>query len=103
MTLTKPDGKGLGFTVAGGAITTGGCYIKAVLQNPALSDGRLKPGDRLIKVSRVFALYFSYNNIVYLESKSHLLCQVTAFLQLQNVTTPILFYKVYLILICFCE
>ena len=53
MTLTKPDGKGLGFTVAGGAITTGGCYIKAVLQNPALSDGRLKPGDRLIKV-RIF-------------------------------------------------
>ena len=50
MTLTKPEGKGLGFTVAGGANTTGGCYIKAVLQNPALSDGTLKAGDRLIKV-----------------------------------------------------
>lgn len=50
MTLTKPEGRGLGFTVAGGANTTGGCYVKAVLQNPALSDGTLKPGDKLIMV-----------------------------------------------------
>lgn len=50
MTLTKPEGRGLGFTVAGGAKTTGGCYVKAVLQNPALSDGTLKSGDKLIMV-----------------------------------------------------
>lgn len=53
MTLTREEGRGLGFTVAGGANTTGGCYIKAVLQNPALSDGRLKSGDKLIKVKMV--------------------------------------------------
>ena len=56
MTLTKPEGKGLGFTVAGGANTTGGCYIKAVIQNPALSDGTLKARDRLIKVSSLLSI-----------------------------------------------
>ena len=49
MTLTKPKGNELGFTVAG-ASTTGGCYIKAVLQNPALSDRTLRAGDKLIMV-----------------------------------------------------
>ncbi|KAL4240657.1 Protein tyrosine phosphatase [Mactra antiquata] len=53
VTLTKPEGQGLGFTVAGGAKTTGGCYVKAVLQNPALSDGSIKPGDKLIMVNGV--------------------------------------------------
>ncbi|KAL8588982.1 hypothetical protein ACOMHN_065764 [Nucella lapillus] len=51
MTLTKSAGGGLGFTVVGGASTTGGCYVKAVLQDPALSDGRLRAGDRLIQVN----------------------------------------------------
>lgn len=58
MTLTREEGRGLGFTVAGGANTTGGCYIKAVLQNPALSDGRLKSGDKLIMVC--FLAYFAW-------------------------------------------
>ena len=48
--LQKSPGGGLGFTVVGGVSTTGGCYIKAVVQDPALSDGRLRPGDRLIQV-----------------------------------------------------
>ena len=50
VTLTREEGRGLGFTVAGGANTTGGCYVKAVLQNPALLDGRIKSGDKLIMV-----------------------------------------------------
>lgn len=49
--LLKSPGGGLGFTVVGGVSTTGGCYVKAVVQDPALSDGRLHPGDRLIQVS----------------------------------------------------
>jgi len=48
--LVKPLTGGLGFTVAGGASTTGGCYIKAVLAPPALTDGRLQPGDKLLQV-----------------------------------------------------
>ena len=50
VTLRKSETGGLGFTVAGGATTTGGCYVKAVVLEPALSDGRLRPGDKLIRV-----------------------------------------------------
>ncbi|KAH3747177.1 hypothetical protein DPMN_181598 [Dreissena polymorpha] len=51
--LAKPEGCGLGFTVAGGANTSGGCYVKAVLANPALSDGRIKTGDKIIMVAGI--------------------------------------------------
>ena len=57
VTLTKPEGRGLGFTVAGGAGKMRGCYVKAVLQNPALSDGTLKAGDKLIMVMSILTLY----------------------------------------------
>lgn len=43
--------KGLGFTVAGGQNTTGYFYVKDILFDPALSDGRIHKGDRLIKVN----------------------------------------------------
>lgn len=49
--LEKSSAGGLGFTVVGCASTTGGRYIKAGVQDPALSDGRLRPRDRLIQVS----------------------------------------------------
>ena len=49
VTMTKGD-KGLGFTVAGGQNTTGYFYVKDILFDPALSDGRIQKGDRLIKV-----------------------------------------------------
>jgi hypothetical protein len=41
---------GLGFTVAGGAQSTGFFYVKDVLYDPALSTGLIEPGDRLIEV-----------------------------------------------------
>ncbi|XP_070174147.1 uncharacterized protein [Littorina saxatilis] len=47
--LEKSSAGGLGFTVVGCASTTGGRYIKAGVQDPALSDGRLRPRDRLIQ------------------------------------------------------
>ena len=50
VTLTKGE-KGLGFTVAGGQQAIGIFYVKDVLYNPALSDGRIQQGDRLIAVS----------------------------------------------------
>lgn len=46
----KPVRGGLGFTVAGG-VNTGGCYIKDIITDPALSDGRLMKGDKIISVS----------------------------------------------------
>ena len=49
--LTK-GAKGLGFTVAGGANSTGFFYVKDVLYDPALSSGLIQPGDRLIQVRK---------------------------------------------------
>uniref|UniRef100_A0A1I8H556 PH domain-containing protein n=1 Tax=Macrostomum lignano TaxID=282301 RepID=A0A1I8H556_9PLAT len=45
------SGGGLGFLVAGGQDTTGGCYIRSIVRDPALSDGVLRPGDRLLAVN----------------------------------------------------
>ncbi|XP_077999364.1 tyrosine-protein phosphatase non-receptor type 13-like isoform X2 [Glandiceps talaboti] len=50
VTLIKPERGGLGFTVAGGS-DSGGCYIKGIVQDPAKSDGRLRKGDKLVKVN----------------------------------------------------
>lgn len=46
----KKDGVEFGFTVAGG-VSTGGCYIRQLVSDLAVSDGRLRPGDRILKVS----------------------------------------------------
>lgn len=51
--LTKSEKGSLGFTVTKGSDNTG-CYIHDVVQDPAKSDGRLRPGDRLIKVRTIF-------------------------------------------------
>nr|XP_006812581.1 PREDICTED: tyrosine-protein phosphatase non-receptor type 13-like [Saccoglossus kowalevskii] len=59
VTLTKPDRGGLGFTVAGG-VDSGGCYIKGIVQDPAKSDGRLRKGDKLIKVNGRDMTYMSH-------------------------------------------
>uniref|UniRef100_A0A4X2M260 Tyrosine-protein phosphatase non-receptor type 13 n=1 Tax=Vombatus ursinus TaxID=29139 RepID=A0A4X2M260_VOMUR len=48
--LTKSDKGSLGFTVTKGTESVG-CYVHDVIQDPAKSDGRLRPGDRLIKVN----------------------------------------------------
>lgn len=49
MELLKDEKTGLGFSVYGG-VSKGGCYIRDVVADPALSDGRLQTGDRLLKV-----------------------------------------------------
>ncbi|KAJ6657517.1 hypothetical protein lerEdw1_002452 [Lerista edwardsae] len=46
--LTKSEKGSLGFTVTKGNDSVG-CFIHDVVQDPAKSDGRLRPGDRLIK------------------------------------------------------
>ncbi|KAM7155335.1 tyrosine-protein phosphatase non-receptor type 13 isoform 2-T2 [Molossus nigricans] len=50
ITLIKSEKGSLGFTVTKGNQSVG-CYVHDVIQDPAKSDGRLKPGDRLIKVN----------------------------------------------------
>ncbi|XP_006867830.1 PREDICTED: tyrosine-protein phosphatase non-receptor type 13 [Chrysochloris asiatica] len=50
ITLIKSEKGSLGFTVTKGNQSVG-CYVHDVIQDPAKSDGRLKPGDRLLKVN----------------------------------------------------
>jgi hypothetical protein len=47
---------GLGFTLAGGADTVGGCFVREIIGDPARADGRLRPKDQIVMVSMV--LYF---------------------------------------------
>ncbi|XP_048067855.2 tyrosine-protein phosphatase non-receptor type 13 isoform X15 [Ursus arctos] len=50
ITLIKSEKGSLGFTVTKGNQSIG-CYVHDVIQDPAKSDGRLRPGDRLLKVN----------------------------------------------------
>lgn len=50
ITLVKSEKGSLGFTVTKGSQSIG-CYVHDVIQDPAKGDGRLKAGDRLIKVN----------------------------------------------------
>ncbi|KAH9490224.1 hypothetical protein Btru_036087, partial [Bulinus truncatus] len=59
ITLQKKIGVGFGFTVAGG-VNTGGCYIKQLVSEPAISDGRLRPGDKILKVNGVETVSMSH-------------------------------------------
>lgn len=42
---------GLGFSLAGGADTVGGCFVREIIGDPAKSDGRLRPKDQIVMVS----------------------------------------------------
>ncbi|XP_038948204.1 tyrosine-protein phosphatase non-receptor type 13 isoform X5 [Rattus norvegicus] len=50
ITLVKSEKGSLGFTVTKGSQSIG-CYVHDVIQDPAKGDGRLRPGDRLVKVN----------------------------------------------------
>uniref|UniRef100_A0A674ILS3 Tyrosine-protein phosphatase non-receptor type 13 n=1 Tax=Terrapene triunguis TaxID=2587831 RepID=A0A674ILS3_9SAUR len=53
----------LGFTVTKGNDNIG-CYVHDVIQDPAKSDGRLRPGDRLIKVNDMDVTNMSHTDAV---------------------------------------
>ncbi|XP_018431695.1 PREDICTED: tyrosine-protein phosphatase non-receptor type 13 [Nanorana parkeri] len=63
VTLTKSEKGSLGFTVTK-ANDCVGCYIHDIIQDPAKSDGRLRPGDRLIKVNDVDVSNMSHTEAV---------------------------------------
>ncbi|XP_061439076.1 tyrosine-protein phosphatase non-receptor type 13 isoform X2 [Rhineura floridana] len=61
--LTKSEKGSLGFTVTKGNDNVG-CYIHDVIQDPAKRDGRLRPGDRLIKVNDTDVTNMSHTDAV---------------------------------------
>ncbi|KAL9852290.1 tyrosine-protein phosphatase non-receptor type 13 isoform 6-T10 [Geothlypis trichas] len=63
VTLTKSDKGSLGFTVTKGSDSVG-CYVHDIVQDPAKSDGRLRPGDRLIKVNDIDVTNMSHTDAV---------------------------------------
>ncbi|XP_005401411.1 PREDICTED: tyrosine-protein phosphatase non-receptor type 13 isoform X13 [Chinchilla lanigera] len=63
ITLIKSEKGSLGFTVTKGNQSIG-CYVHDVIQDPAKSDGRLKPGDRLIKVNDVDVTSMTHTDAV---------------------------------------
>lgn len=48
--LTKVNGS-LGFTLRKEDESVLGHYVRALVRDPALSDGRIKPGDKIVAVS----------------------------------------------------
>ncbi|XP_050390913.1 tyrosine-protein phosphatase non-receptor type 13 isoform X2 [Patella vulgata] len=78
VTLRKRDGGGLGFAVAGSGQSMTGCYIKDVLQDPALSDGRLQPGDQLIEVNGECMLNMNHFEAVTLLRQAPTLVRIKA-------------------------
>ncbi|NXF52335.1 PTN13 phosphatase, partial [Oceanites oceanicus] len=63
ITMTKSEKGSLGFTVTKGNDNVG-CYIHDIVQDPAKSDGRLRPGDRLIKVNDIDVTNMSHTDAV---------------------------------------
>ncbi|XP_078715730.1 tyrosine-protein phosphatase non-receptor type 13-like isoform X2 [Lampetra fluviatilis] len=63
LTLEKGPGEGLGFTVTRGT-EDGAAYIREVVEGPALRDGRLRAGDRLIAVNGVEVAEMTYPRAV---------------------------------------
>ncbi|XP_006055433.2 tyrosine-protein phosphatase non-receptor type 13 isoform X4 [Bubalus bubalis] len=63
ITLNKSEKGSLGFTVTKGNQSIG-CYVHDVIQDPAKSDGRLRPGDRLIKVNDTDVTHMTHTDAV---------------------------------------
>ena len=56
--LTKVN-HSLGFTLRKEDESVLGHYVRALVREPSLSDGRIRPGDKIVAVSMVYMnLYF---------------------------------------------
>lgn len=55
--MVKQQGS-LGFTLRKEDESVLGHYVRALVREPATTDGRIKPGDKIVAVSFVFLYYF---------------------------------------------
>ncbi|XP_068190464.1 tyrosine-protein phosphatase non-receptor type 13 isoform X3 [Antennarius striatus] len=62
VSLMKSERGSLGFTLTKGS--DHGCYIHDVVQDPARSDGRLRPGDRMITVNSTDVSNMGHTEVV---------------------------------------
>ena len=69
ISMTKVNGS-LGFTLRKEDESILGHYIRSLVKEPAISDGRIKPGDKIISVSDIVLL--ANNNIRFLPASSRM-------------------------------
>uniref|UniRef100_A0A3Q2D4S0 Protein tyrosine phosphatase non-receptor type 13 n=1 Tax=Cyprinodon variegatus TaxID=28743 RepID=A0A3Q2D4S0_CYPVA len=62
ISLQKSEKGSLGFTLTKGSDQ--GCYIHDIVQDPAKADGRLRPGDRMIKVNNTDVNSMNHTEVV---------------------------------------
>ncbi|XP_012735223.2 tyrosine-protein phosphatase non-receptor type 13 isoform X3 [Fundulus heteroclitus] len=62
VSLLKSEKGSLGFTLTKG--NDQGCYIHDIVQDPAKADGRLRPGDRMIKVNDIDVNVMNHSEVV---------------------------------------
>ncbi|XP_043952121.1 tyrosine-protein phosphatase non-receptor type 13 [Gambusia affinis] len=62
ISLLKSEKGSLGFTLTKG--NDQGCYIHDIVQDPAKADGRLRPGDRMIKVNNTDVSSMNHTEVV---------------------------------------
>ncbi|KAF7670466.1 hypothetical protein LDENG_00124820 [Lucifuga dentata] len=62
VSLVKSEKGSLGFTLTKG--TDHGCYIHDIVQEPAIGDGRLRPGDRMIRVNNTDVTNLGHTEVV---------------------------------------
>ncbi|KAM4720013.1 tyrosine-protein phosphatase non-receptor type 13 isoform 2-T3 [Anableps anableps] len=62
ISLLKSEKGSLGFTLTKG--NDQGCYIHDIVQDPAKADGRLRPGDRMIKVNNADVSSMNHTEVV---------------------------------------
>ncbi len=60
ISMTKVNGS-LGFTLRKEDESILGHYVRSLVKEPAISDGRISPGDKIISVSLVVNLINSQN------------------------------------------
>lgn len=60
ISMTKVNGS-LGFTLRKEDESILGHYVRSLVKEPAISDGRISPGDKIISVSLVVNLITSQN------------------------------------------
>lgn len=55
--MTKQHGS-LGFTLRKENESAFGHYVRTLVRDPAASDGRIKPGDKIVAVCKNLCLFF---------------------------------------------